>query len=1045
CADWSPDPGCNDLVAVGMTTGRTVLVRMNEHTDIDQSPRPWAQGDTMVSPRRGVSRTPIPSGSPQMSAQQQYPVLPVKSSRACNVVKFSTTHPNLLAVGLDKARNESCLMVWDVSQATTLDESHSPGTMTPLATGDVGQFSQVVNTWKPNGPGVFDANERLAQTSGVFSNNMNIPIKSTKPGEQKLMQQYGSAEAITSCAWLSETSAPLLIAGMGGKWLRLYDTRLDSTSMPLSIQDKAVYGLTTDPYHQHRIASYTEDGVIKLWDIRKPDEAVLSINVDHSSGSRTPLSRILFAPSKRGLLASLSRDASVVDLWDLQETSPTVLPTKMQMQRSASPFEMTTASANVPSAVDTEPPVSTYGLPQNAGTDEDISIPLLWRSRRTKPSTKALASFSFIPKASHYFARAHSSVQGLLTLTKDGIFDTLKVQQVPNMTWEPKGGILATEGMGMTEYSPQQRPSQGLGNEQHQDNIKKLHAFGINQSSAFEKLHISMDRDETGRDLSLARGPTAMSLAEIRFNKDPALSAALDRDISVLMRKRVAEGYSMNCRKNLDIIDRDLKLRELWRWMHRAETLSHGKAQIGNVDYSFQGVLGVWLGPTHNRRSSPSSTPRASTNSPPTPLRQRISQRLPSDASSDQTRSSPVTTTPPPTPITDSQLYMVQTTRLQQRHLALTICGFAFTADQLEAELIRLESAGEYDTAAGWALFNGLPDRAIKALSSQRGNTLGSADEQQRKLMSAVLAGYQSNGENMNPTWQELCKSLSEDMVGRPYLKAIFAYIASNDWSVILNMKELPLCERMAVALRILEDDELTSYITTTSEELIQEGDIEGVVVTGLTTKGIDLFEKAIDRYGDIQTASLVLSYVMPKRFRDRRVEDWVEEYRSLLDRWQLWHDRANFDIERGKRMNSSEIAAPQVYVRCNYCAQSLGHSLVVQNVRNKDGKRMSVQANINSGSGGRGAGKQKYTICPSCRKPLPRCALCMLHLGTPTDSLRQAMASNNAQNMDPAGFDLWFTWCQTCRHGGHAIHMLDWFRTHKHCPVSECDCMCQP
>lgn len=46
-------------------------------------------------------------------------------------------------------------------------------------------------------------------------------------------------------------------------------------------------------------------------------------------------------------------------------------------------------------------------------------------------------------------------------------------------------------------------------------------------------------------------------------------------------------------------------------------------------------------------------------------------------------------------------------------------------------------------------------------------------------------------------------------MVGRPYLKAIFAYIASNDWWVILNMKELPLCERMAVALRILEDDEV--------------------------------------------------------------------------------------------------------------------------------------------------------------------------------------------------------------------------------------------
>ena len=25
--------------------------------------------------------------------------------------------------------------------------------------------------------------------------------------------------------------------------------------------------------------------------------------------------------------------------------------------------------------------------------------------------------------------------------------------------------------------------------------------------------------------------------------------------------------------------------------------------------------------------------------------------------------------------------------------------------------------------------------------------------------------------------------------------------------------------------------------------------------------------------------------------------------------------------------------------------------------------------------------------------------------------------------------FEQWFTWCQSCRHGGHAQHMVDWFR----------------
>ncbi len=25
--------------------------------------------------------------------------------------------------------------------------------------------------------------------------------------------------------------------------------------------------------------------------------------------------------------------------------------------------------------------------------------------------------------------------------------------------------------------------------------------------------------------------------------------------------------------------------------------------------------------------------------------------------------------------------------------------------------------------------------------------------------------------------------------------------------------------------------------------------------------------------------------------------------------------------------------------------------------------------------------------------------------------------------------FGQWFTWCQTCRHGGHSSHMTDWFK----------------
>lgn len=56
--------------------------------------------------------------------------------------------------------------------------------------------------------------------------------------------------------------------------------------------------------------------------------------------------------------------------------------------------------------------------------------------------------------------------------------------------------------------------------------------------------------------------------------------------------------------------------------------------------------------------------------------------------------------------------------------------------------------------------------------------------------------------------------------------------------------------------------------------------------------------------------------------------------------------------------------------------------------------------------------------------------------------------------------FSHWFTWCQSCRHGGHAAHITHWFkyvvyvylsnichniycREHSECPVTACKCKC--
>ena len=310
-----------------------------------------------------------------------------------------------------------------------------------------------------------------------------------------------------------------------------------------------------------------------------------------------------------------------------------------------------------------------------------------------------------------------------------------------------------------------------------------------------------------------------------------------------------------------------------------------------------------------------------------------------------------------------------------------------------------------------------------------------------------------------------------------------------------------------------------------------------------------------------------------------------ADRYRSLLDQWKLYPARCRFDIERRqiglwsaqvdsysggggaaspssniritpsptvstprgnmaieREFQASYVVPPQIYVRCNFCNQSVAHnSLLIPGVgilgmSSKDPRKSSAMGGVGGMGGGMGGGgsgygsaamakynaaaqnsvsatgsgystptggmmasqsptipmtgvqRTKHIACPSCRKPLPRCAICLLHMGTPLDSILSVpLSSSSAEerasiaaikrsestksvvvvdvpeddgdalvdtnksttttttttSLTPFGIDLWFTWCQTCRHGGHAVHMMQWFSRNKVCPVSDCPCLC--
>jgi hypothetical protein len=129
----------------------------------------------------------------------------------------------------------------------------------------------------------------------------------------------------------------------------------------------------------------------------------------------------------------------------------------------------------------------------------------------------------------------------------------------------------------------------------------------------------------------------------------------------------------------------------------------------------------------------------------------------------------------------------------------------------------------------------------------------------------------------------------------------------------------------------------------------------------------------------------------------------------------------------------AKQTSATQVFVRCTYCNASVIPSKVL---------RGNVSTRVRSAAS-RNPTRRTTMACSSCRRPLPRCSVCLLQLGTAT----KGGASTKHAGGDPAGkvqrLGWWISWCQRCRHGGHAEHLEAWFRDHDACPVSGCICNC--
>lgn len=443
------------------------------------------------------------------------------------------------------------------------------------------------------------------------------------------------------------------------------------------------------------------------------------------------------------------------------------------------------------------------------------------------------------------------------------------------------------------------------------------------------------------------------------------------------------------------------------------------------------------------------------------------------------------------------------------RKAAINACGWVKKYGVLRNLLDQCESCGAFERSAALAVWHGDLGECVAAL--QRGaedvktlfeertdedaseiNTARSAESYREtlSLIAMCVAGFNVTVENdgtmkTSNVWSSACEGLlrrpdvsekntANQSSGAVYLRAILLFLQNigEGFDCIIHNEGILLADRVAFACKFLPRKELRSFLDASMRKCLQYGDLNGLVITGLDKRGIALLQSYVDRHADVQTAALISSrIILPTEWNTERkvCHEWLESYRTLLNNLQMWHSRAAFDCSRcdhirnlksgaintpsGRRVAAKKQQVtpqqnfpPQLWARCNYCNASLSLS----KLRRQEGIANSWLSRQNP----------VLTCCPQCKKPLPRCSICLLSLGCLNPYMELQRERNqyprNATSMDKKAmaddlsglaaipFAEWFTWCMRCKHGGHAHHLVGWFSKHTSCPVSGCDCQCQ-
>ncbi|KAI1999914.1 hypothetical protein LOZ67_003319 [Ophidiomyces ophidiicola] len=713
-------------------------------------------------------------------------MLPAKTQRACHGLAWNTR--GILAAGLDKFRGDHCLNIWDPNQR---------------------------------------------------------PVRAARGGTDRQvpdpLRKLANGEPVVSVKFFREQQN-LLLAGMKGQSLRLYDIRDGPGNPAMQFSTRCIHHLAIDWRDENYFASCTphENASICIWDRRSGSRHLTTAG--GSSGA-----------TESGQALELKPDIEAgAAIWSLQYSQ--TQRGRLGMLTDTGEFRAYHLAKEYISEEDRATLEKTVGKdyqePIYTKTVRDFQIGQPPKTR-SEDATQRVAAFDFLNLGSYDLEA--------ITILND---KSIAVHRIPPIRCPV--GLSIQGAIARETFEPEQE-------------IEIL--APVTQLTAAEAVDDILDRaddrelekkEKAGSDSSYTPPLSSRELHERDLLRSDFPEV---QDLLMLMRipkLRCQEGYCLNPTKNIDIVSDDPVLQDLWAWISSSKSRASNESMIvRGVDMNYLGVQSIWSGnlglSLENRLASSELDDDVDVNK----LIEELVEKLDLP-----------------------EMEMCETDFAAQRKLCLRICNAIETTESLEQIVDECIENGHLTKAAALAAFQDKKELAFQVLRRN-------PQTQAHKLLAMAFAGATRGGE-MNPGWEDTCTEIAKEITDC-FARAILALVSTGYWDSILQETTLPLKFRVEVALRWLPDEKLSTYIRETTMEAVQQGDIEGIVLTGLDHAAMDLFQSYITKFNDIQTAVLVMSYSVPRfvsdPFNEHRFQAWRQTYRRQIIAWDIPIFRSRFDI----------------------------------------------------------------------------------------------------------------------------------------------------